>query len=72
VPLCSPEIKIGRLKDVVDIVLDSPKRSKMISRLHAFIREEVIDGIKRYKIFDNNSINGVIVNGTRVKEAILT
>jgi hypothetical protein len=44
----------------------------MISRIHAFIREENIGGIKRYKIVDNNSINGIIVNGIRVTEAILT
>jgi hypothetical protein len=43
----------------------------MISRLHAIIREEIVNGMKRYKIVDNSSINGVIVNGIRVKEAIL-
>jgi hypothetical protein len=44
----------------------------MISRLHAIILEEIVNGVKQYKIVDNNSINGVIVNGIRVKEAILT
>jgi pSer/pThr/pTyr-binding forkhead associated (FHA) protein len=44
---------------------------KLISRVHAII-ERIEEGeIPQYKIIDNNSLNGLAVNGVRVKEAMM-
>jgi DNA repair protein RAD5 len=64
-------LKLGRMSPVSDIVLDSPKMPKLISRVHAII-ERIEEGeIPQYKIIDNNSLNGLAVNGVRVKEAMM-
>lgn len=54
-------ITIGRSKDC-DIVLESPS----ISRHHATINKTA----SGYQLLDNNSLNGVFVNGRRIKGEI--
>lgn len=50
-----------------DVVLDSVRIPKMISRLHGRLRRHCEVGkIPEWSIIDNNSLNGILVNGSRV------
>lgn len=44
---------------------------KLISRVHAIIERTEEGDNPQYKIIDNESLNGLAVNGVRVKEAVL-
>jgi len=59
--------KIGRANESVDIVLDSPLRPRMLSRIHAIICQEE----NTWKIIDCKSLNGIFVNSIKVSEAVL-
>jgi pSer/pThr/pTyr-binding forkhead associated (FHA) protein len=62
-PLTAEVIHLGRSQSA-DIVLDDPS----VSRRHAVVAERA----GRTVVLDNRSLNGVVVNGARVGEAILS
>jgi len=74
-PLGSPlvfldkdEISIGRLPSC-DVVLDSSKVPSMISRTHGHIRKKTQDGEEVWVLTDNQSMNGILVNGSPINPA---
>ena len=58
-------VYVGRDKNTNDIFINS----NTISRNHFYIKFNELDS--NYIVIDNNSINGIIVNGFKVKQAIL-
>eukprot|EP00823_Brevimastigomonas_motovehiculus_P004516 TRINITY_DN298_c3_g1_i1.p1 TRINITY_DN298_c3_g1~~TRINITY_DN298_c3_g1_i1.p1 ORF type:complete len:327 (+),score=119.09 TRINITY_DN298_c3_g1_i1:59-982(+) len=59
----------GRSSQDSNVVLDSTRKPRMISRIHARIIADPT--FATYSIFDNKSINGIFVNDRRVESAIL-
>eukprot|EP01117_Protostelium_nocturnum_P001431 TRINITY_DN1172_c3_g1_i1.p1 TRINITY_DN1172_c3_g1~~TRINITY_DN1172_c3_g1_i1.p1 ORF type:complete len:566 (-),score=217.33 TRINITY_DN1172_c3_g1_i1:222-1811(-) len=73
VHLNKKEISCGRSTDV-DLVLDSTKVPRMISRVHAKIQsseEKDEEGRHKFKVVDNKSLNGIFVNDHKVTEHFL-
>ncbi len=58
------EVTIGR--DEGSMIAYNPNRDDVVSRNHAAIRRGSLDS-SQFKIFDLNSSNGVIVNGSPIK-----
>ena len=58
-------VYVGRDKNTNDIFINS----NTISRNHFCIKFNELDS--NYIVIDNNSMNGIIVNGFKVKQAIL-
>eukprot|EP00742_Colponemidia_sp_Colp-10_P011872 GILJ01013253.1.p1 GENE.GILJ01013253.1~~GILJ01013253.1.p1 ORF type:complete len:493 (+),score=75.66 GILJ01013253.1:901-2379(+) len=63
-------IRIGRSKEM-DVRLDSTRVPRMISRLHASIMVNGTGDTCSFSIVDEESINGLYVNGTKIKTAFL-
>ena len=63
-PLAAPGVVIGRGAEA-DLRIDDPG----ISRRHAQIKVQAVDGEVTVTVLDLNSTNGVILNGRRVSEA---
>ncbi len=58
-----PIVKVGRKEDQNDLFIPSPN----FSRTHFSIRFSE----EKYKIIDNKSTNGVLLNGKKIKEAFI-
>eukprot|EP00743_Colponemidia_sp_Colp-15_P014480 GILK01017150.1.p1 GENE.GILK01017150.1~~GILK01017150.1.p1 ORF type:complete len:490 (+),score=96.71 GILK01017150.1:62-1531(+) len=63
-------LRIGRSKEM-DVRLDSTRVPRMISRLHASVMVNRTGDSYSFSIVDEESINGLYVNGTKIKTAFL-
>ena len=61
--LVRDEIRVGRAKDLNDLVLEDDR----ISRRHAVLRRSE----KTYLLIDLKSVNGTVVNGGKIRERTL-
>jgi len=64
-------VTVGRDKNTSDLVLDSTKHPRMISRVHAIITKKTFENQTRWVIEDKNSVNGIFVNNVRVSNSQL-
>ncbi len=66
-----PRVVIGRAEGRADVLFDgTPTAPNMVSRAHAALtcsRSAVADRVFDVEITDLHSVNGVLVNGTRVR-----
>ena len=73
IKLTKPEITVGRKKTCDVVLVDNLLLPKMISRVHANLVSVKCSahGDMVWKVIDNNSTNGVLVNRVKVHEQIL-
>ena len=67
IELAKPEMTVGRKRNCDVVLVDNDLLPKLISRIHA----KLLMSAEVWKVVDNNSTNGVLVNSYKVAEQVL-